>query len=90
MARLCAKLCSQAEATLTMLALAVGGLERRRICRLAAPPHRGQGVTVKFREFVGLADKVRLPDESTILWFRHRLEKHSLAANRCTLQTPCG
>jgi IS5 family transposase len=36
--------------------------------------------TPLYREFVGLADNVRLPDESTILRFRHRLEKHSLAA----------
>ncbi|MBP9148613.1 MAG: IS5 family transposase [Rhodoferax sp.] len=35
--------------------------------------------TPLYREFVGLADNVRLPDESTILRFRHRLEKHSLA-----------
>ena len=33
-----------------------------------------------YREFVGLADNERLPDESTILRFRHLLEKHSLAA----------
>ena len=31
------------------------------------------------REFVGLHDNVRLPNESTILRFRHRLEKHGLA-----------
>ena len=36
--------------------------------------------TPLYREFVGLADNVRLPDESTILRFRHRLEKHGLAA----------
>jgi len=35
--------------------------------------------TPLYREFVGLADNVRLPDESTILRFRHRLEKHGLA-----------
>ncbi|MDO9253620.1 MAG: IS5 family transposase [Hydrogenophaga sp.] len=35
--------------------------------------------TPLYREFVGLADNVRLPDESTILRFRHRLEKHALA-----------
>ena len=41
--------------------------------------------TPLYREFVGLADNFRLPDESTILRFgktpspRHRLEKHSLA-----------
>ena len=35
--------------------------------------------TPLYREFVGLADNVRLPDESTILRFRHRLEKHKLA-----------
>ncbi|WP_180126716.1 IS5 family transposase [Rhodoferax sp. BLA1] len=32
-----------------------------------------------YREFVNLGDNVRLPDESTILRFRHLLEKHSLA-----------
>ena len=35
--------------------------------------------TPLYREFVGLSDNVRLPDESTILRFRHRLEKHGLA-----------
>jgi IS5 family transposase len=35
--------------------------------------------TPLYREFVGLADNARLPDESTILRFRHRLEKHGLA-----------
>jgi IS5 family transposase len=35
--------------------------------------------TPVYREFVGLIDNVRLPDESTILRFRHRLEKHNLA-----------
>ena len=35
--------------------------------------------TPLYREFVGLADNVRLPDESTILRLRHRLEKHGLA-----------
>ncbi|WP_296494510.1 IS5 family transposase [Rhodoferax sp.] len=35
--------------------------------------------TPLYREFVGLADNVRLPDETTILRFRHRLEKHGLA-----------
>ena len=35
--------------------------------------------TPLYRAFVGLADNVRLPDESTILRFRHRLEKHGLA-----------
>ena len=35
--------------------------------------------TPLYREFVGLTDNVRLPDESTILRFRHRLEKHGLA-----------
>ncbi len=34
--------------------------------------------TPLYREFVGLADNVRLPDESTILRFRHLLEKHGL------------
>ncbi len=32
-----------------------------------------------FREFVGLGWDTRLPDESTILRFRHLLEKHQLA-----------
>lgn len=32
------------------------------------------------REFVQLDEFARLPDESTILRFRHRLEKHKLAA----------
>ena len=36
--------------------------------------------TPLYREFVGPADNVRLPDESTIFRFRHRLEKHGLAA----------
>lgn len=36
--------------------------------------------TPLYREFVGLADNERLPDESTILRFRHLLEEHSLAA----------
>ncbi len=35
--------------------------------------------TPLYREFVGLRDNERLPDESTILRFRHRLEKHKLA-----------
>lgn len=35
--------------------------------------------TPLYREFVGLADNARLPDESTILRFRYRLEKHNLA-----------
>jgi IS5 family transposase len=34
--------------------------------------------TPLYREFVGLADNARLPDESTILRFRHRLEQHGL------------
>jgi len=34
--------------------------------------------TPLLREFAGLADNDRLPDESTILRFRHRLEKHKL------------
>ena len=33
-----------------------------------------------FREFAGLHDDTRLPDESTILRFRHMLEEHKLAA----------
>jgi IS5 family transposase len=41
--------------------------------------------TPLYREFVGLAENVRLPDESTILRFRHRLEKHKLAAQILTL-----
>lgn len=32
-----------------------------------------------YREFVGLAGAARLPDETTILRFRHLLEKHDLA-----------
>ena len=32
-----------------------------------------------YREFARLGEFVRLPDESTILRFRHRLEKHKLA-----------
>lgn len=32
-----------------------------------------------YREFVGLAGAARLPDETTILRFRHLLEKHELA-----------
>ena len=33
-----------------------------------------------YREFAQLEEFARLPDESTILRFRHRLEKHQLAA----------
>ena len=33
-----------------------------------------------FREFAALGWDTRLPDESTILRFRHRLEQHKLAA----------
>jgi IS5 family transposase len=32
-----------------------------------------------YREFAQLQEFGRLPDESTILRFRHRLEKHKLA-----------
>ena len=32
-----------------------------------------------YREFAGLDAHGRMPDESTILRFRHRLEKHRLA-----------
>ena len=32
-----------------------------------------------YREFARLEELARLPDESTILRFRHRLEKHKLA-----------
>jgi transposase, IS5 family len=32
-----------------------------------------------YREFAQLDELARLPDESTILRFRHRLEKHKLA-----------
>ena len=32
-----------------------------------------------YREFAGLDAHGRMPDESTILRFRHRLEKHKLA-----------
>ena len=35
--------------------------------------------TPLFRQFAQLYEAVRLPDESTILRFRHRLEKHKLA-----------
>ncbi|NCN98111.1 MAG: IS5 family transposase [Rhodoferax sp.] len=35
--------------------------------------------TPLYREFVDLADNERLPDESTILRLRHRLEKYNLA-----------
>jgi IS5 family transposase len=35
--------------------------------------------TPLYREFAQLAEFTRLPDESTILRFRHRLEKHRLA-----------
>ena len=33
-----------------------------------------------YREFTQLPEYSRMPDESTILRFRHRLEKHQLAA----------
>jgi len=33
-----------------------------------------------YRAFAGLSGAARLPDESTILRFRHLLEKHQLAA----------
>ena len=36
--------------------------------------------TPLYREFAQLEEFARLPDESTILRFRHRLEKHKLAA----------
>lgn len=32
-----------------------------------------------YREFVSLAGAARLPDETTVLRFRHLLEKHALA-----------
>lgn len=32
-----------------------------------------------FREFAGLTWETRLPDETTILWFRRLLEEHKLA-----------
>ena len=35
--------------------------------------------TLLYREFAQLDEFGRLPDESTILRFRHRLEKHKLA-----------
>jgi len=35
--------------------------------------------TPLYREFAQLEEFARLPDESTILRFRHRLEKHKLA-----------
>lgn len=44
--------------------------------------------TPLYREFVGLLDNVRLPDESTILRFRHRLEKHGLATQMLVRSTP--
>lgn len=35
-----------------------------------------------YREFAGLGDGAsRLPDETTILWFRHLLEAHDLAVD---------
>jgi transposase, IS5 family len=34
-----------------------------------------------FREFAKLGDVARLPDETTILRFRHLLEKHDLATD---------
>jgi IS5 family transposase len=41
---------------------------------------RGAPRCTLYREFVGLGDGAsRLPDESTILRFRHRLEAHDLA-----------
>ena len=40
--------------------------------------------TPLYREFIGLSDNVRLPDESTILRFRNRLEKHGLATQMLT------
>ena len=36
--------------------------------------------TPLYREFAQLEEFARLPDESTILRFRHRLEKHKLPA----------
>jgi IS5 family transposase len=50
-----------------------------------------------YREFAGLYAHGRLPDESTILRFRHRLERHKLAeqmlatvnAARWTRHTRC-
>lgn len=38
-----------------------------------------------YREFVGLAGAARLPDETTILRFRHLLEKHELAPQVLTI-----
>ena len=35
--------------------------------------------TPLYREFAQLEERTRLPDESTILRFRHRLEKHKLS-----------
>ena len=54
-----------------------------------------------YRRFVGLDGAARLPDESTILRFRHLLEKHQLApqvratinaglAHRNNLRLECG
>ena len=41
--------------------------------------------TPLYREFAQLDEFVRLPDESTILRFRHRLEKHKLAEQILTV-----
>ena len=35
--------------------------------------------TPQYREFAQLEEFARMPDESTILRFRHRLEEHKLA-----------
>ena len=43
-----------------------------------------------YREFAGLDAHGRLPDESTILRFRHRLERHKLAEQMLwPRSTPC-
>lgn len=43
-----------------------------------------------FREFAKLIDGVaRLPDETTILRFRHLLEKHNLATDMLRVSTTC-
>jgi len=36
--------------------------------------------TTPYREFVGLTDNVRLPDERTLLRFRRRLVQHGLGS----------
>ena len=40
-----------------------------------------------YREFARLSAQARLPDETTILRFRHLLEQHNLAADCCAWST---